>query len=115
MNIDELREVVTTVGRAPRLASVDTIALYDPADGRIVHLHDVLRMEGAEPRPAEDRHRSARETAAELGVAVDGLELLHLEDFAVDPGRAYRVDTARRVLVELPSTDVAGRPGRAAD
>ncbi|MGL5931051.1 MAG: hypothetical protein ACRCY8_19125, partial [Dermatophilaceae bacterium] len=87
MKIDKLRDTMPTVGRVPRLASVDTIALYDPGDGRIVHLHDVLTMEGAEPRSAEDRRRSARETAAELGVAVDGLELLHLEDFAVEPGR----------------------------
>ncbi|MGL5809595.1 MAG: hypothetical protein ACRCYQ_06610 [Nocardioides sp.] len=102
MDSKELKKSIQSVGEAPALASVSTVVLYDSSDGRIVHLHETLTMDGAERRSADDRRRSAREVAAELGAAVDDLEIVEIDDFAIEPDTAYRVEAGTRKLVEVP-------------
>jgi hypothetical protein len=101
MNADRVHAAIQSVGDAPSVASVDVTAIYDPQDGRVVHLHHVIAATGTTRRSPEDQQRTALEAAARLGVGVDGLEVLHLPDFYPTAGKAYRVDVSARRLVEM--------------
>lgn len=91
----------TAAGNVPAVAAIDVVALYDPADGHVMHMHHVITLEGAERRPREEQERSARDSADRLGCrGVYGLEVLHVPDF--DPGdKTYSVDPEKRTLVEV--------------
>jgi hypothetical protein len=90
-----------TIGNAPAIQSIQAVALYDPADGRIVHMHHTIRFEGADERREEEQVQQATETARRLGHDVQRIKSLHVRDFKMSP-RAYRVDVGRQVLVEEP-------------
>jgi hypothetical protein len=100
---------IQMVGDAPSAMSVDVTALYDPRDGRVVHLHHVITAGGATRRTPEEQQRGAREAAQRLGVTLDGLEVLHAPDFRPTAGSAYRVDiTTRRLLAQPVETRKRG-------
>lgn len=44
---DPFENQFTTVGKAPKLESIYGIALYDPRDGKIIHMRRILNMKGA--------------------------------------------------------------------
>lgn len=104
MDSAEARQAIQTVGAAPVVASVDTIALYSPADGRIHHLHETFTMEGAERRSPQEQRRSLLETVRRLDLPVEQFEVLHVKDFLSSRGVAYRVDLGTKTLVEVPDT-----------
>jgi hypothetical protein len=92
---------VDSAGTVPGIASVDVTALYDPHDGRVMHMHHVIALEGAKRRTRDEQQQSAIEAARRLGCNVDGLEVLHVPDFQ-PKGRTYRVDPRTKTLVEQP-------------
>src|SRR5438105_3944133 len=94
---------IQSAGDAPVVESVDVAVLYDPRDGRVIHMHHVIALEGAEHRTREEHQQSAREAAVRLGCNVEGLEMLHVADFQ-PTGKTYRVDLGSRALVETPVT-----------
>jgi hypothetical protein len=96
------RSFVESAGAAPRVSSVDVTALYDPRDGRVMHLHHVIALEGSKRRPREEQEQSAIESARRLGCNVDGLEVLHVADFQVT-GSTHRVDLRTKALIEEPA------------
>ena len=49
----------------PKLESVYGIALYDPTDGKIIHMHTILNMEGASPIYPEEKEKEVLEFAEE--------------------------------------------------
>lgn len=101
-----------TTGSAPAIQSIQAVALYDPGDGRIVHMHHTIRFEGANERRVEEQVQQAIETARRLGHDVQRIKSLHVRDFKISP-RAYRVDVGRQVLVEEPPPPLWDRtPGR---
>jgi hypothetical protein len=102
MNADRVHPAIQSDGDTPSVAWVDVTAIYDPRDGRVVHLHHVITAAGATRRTPDDQQRTALEAAARLGVDVEGLELLHVSDFYPTAGKAYGVDVSVRRLVELP-------------
>jgi hypothetical protein len=83
--------------------STDLVALYDPDDGRVAHMHQVITLQGADPRSREENERRAFDAARQLGNSIEGLKALHVPDF-LPQGSAYRVDLERRMLVEVEST-----------
>jgi hypothetical protein len=88
----------------PSVAHSAIVLLYDPADGRIVHGHYV-EVEGGDKLPdAAALERSAREAAAlhasdATKALLPKLAALHTEPKGMDMRRAWKVDTAKRVLV----------------
>jgi hypothetical protein len=94
---------IQTAGSAPAVSSVDVTVLYDPRDGRVVHMHHLVTLEGAERRTRAEQQQRARETALRLGCHVGGLEVLHVADFQ-PAGKTYRVDLQSQALAETPVT-----------
>jgi hypothetical protein len=103
MITERSRSFIQSAGSAPAVSSVDVTALYDPRDGRVIHMHYAIAMEGAERRTREEQQQSARESALLLGCDVEGLAVLHVVDFQ-PTGKTYRVDLQTRALVETPVT-----------
>ena len=98
---EEQRDPDAVVGDVPRVIGVDTVALFDPQDGRVVHVHQITTFEGAERRRPEEQLKAAMEAAQRLGQDVEKLEALHAPDF--QPGRSgFRVDLENRRLMEMP-------------
>ena len=93
--------VIQSVGTVPAIASINAIAVYDPFDGRIFHMHHEVVFEGANRPKADELVRSAMDSARRLGCKTDGLKVLHVPNFR--PGqKAFRVDPEKQVLVEVP-------------
>jgi len=84
---------------APATASC---VLYDPADGRIVHTHTVVRFDrGSVPSP------KVLETEARAGLAKqanhrDGLQVLHVKSDDLGPEAEFKVHPTSRTLEKLP-------------
>jgi hypothetical protein len=94
-------ETVDSTGEIPPVASIDAVAIYDPADGRIVHMHQVITFKGAKRTSPEEQQRNALEHAQRLRGKVEGMATLHVPDFREGPGRCC-VDLKKKTLIDLP-------------
>jgi hypothetical protein len=92
---------IQAAGEVPAVSYVAVIALYDPRDGRVAHMHHTMTLEGAQRRAPEEQEASARDAARRLGCDVGGLEALHVENLS-PAGQQYAVDLSNRTLVEVP-------------
>jgi hypothetical protein len=105
------RDDDAVVGSVPPVIGVDAIALFDPADGRVVHMHQITTFAGAERRTPDEQRQAGIEAARHLGHDVAGLDALHVPDF--QPGISiYRVDLANRQLMAMPPPALTERIGR---
>ena len=94
-----------TTGRSyPR--SVQCCVLFDPKDGKILHTHRVVTMDGAAETPAHLVEERARHLAKGLGLDVAYLELLHVDPREMQPGVSYRVDRGKRCLEAVERADL---------
>ena len=111
MTINSKNSFVQSAGTPPQIEAIDVVALYDPKDGRVAHLHRVLTFAGAERRATQDQLRSAIDSARRLGRDVDALEAAFQAD--AEPGAAmYRVDLTTKALAQEPAPRTL--PGKAA-
>lgn len=101
-------------GDAPAITSVDAVALYDPRDGRVVHMHHVVMFEGAEAQDRERQERNAMEAARALVKNVDELKVLHVPNFQL-MGKAFRVDVKALRLVEISPPNRDRRDAKTSD
>ena len=92
----------TTTGKS-HVCSVKCCVLFDPADGKIVHTHRVVTMEGAEETPAHNLEERARHLAKGFGLDVGSLELMHVNASDLQPGVIYRVDRDKGCLIATKS------------
>jgi hypothetical protein len=93
------RSMMST-GKVAALESVQTVAVYDPSDGAIRHLDQVLIFEGARP-PERDSVSTALSNAERSRHDLSGLETLTVSKL-LDMEFDYRVDPASRTLVAEP-------------
>jgi len=101
-----------TTGSA-KVKSVSCCLLFDPKDGNIQHVHRVVTMEGAPDTSKADLEAQTLKLAKDLGLDTGKLQVLHVEESALEgPGR-YAVDPKARTLVKQQLRAVAG-PLRAA-
>jgi len=98
-------------GRILEPESHELCAVYDPRDGRIVHVHEVVRWPGASGAATQGVETRALEIAAGLGHRTARLKTLRLEPSAFAPRKRHRIDpkTLRLVVIEGPAR--APRPG----
>lgn len=88
------------------------VVLFDPeAGGIIVHVHQVITMDGAEQPSRDELERDARKHAegvakrrpgAEPPLLPAKLEALHVDPTELSDDRVLRVDVAARKLVHVP-------------
>lgn len=95
------QEHFVAAGDAPKMTSSEAVVLFDPRDGRVVHVHHSIVLEGGTRSEPEEMCRRAVTHARGLGCATDGLETLHVADYVPSPTPLV-VDVGRRVLVRLP-------------
>lgn len=84
-------------GDAPRLVDEHVVAVYDPEDGRVLHLHTVRVFEGARSVSPEEAVEEALNAARGRGHDTERAQTLHTKEA---PGRGvHRVDLATTSLV----------------
>jgi hypothetical protein len=88
-------------GRIVESEPHEVCAVYDRRDGRIVHVHEIVRWPGS---PACSKHTlesRGLEIAAKMGHAVSKLKALRLEPIAFDRAKRYRIDPRSKRLIEI--------------
>ena len=100
-----------TGGNMPRVIATRVVAIYRPADGRVVHMHTVRVFEGGRDVGREEAEQTARSHAARIGHDLSALRVHHAEEV---PGHfgAYYVDAASGRLVGRELPDGAKRRDR---
>jgi hypothetical protein len=93
-------------GKAPKLESIYVVAIYDPEDGKIRHMHHVITLENASKADRQLIEREAIANARKLGHNTDSLKVLHIPNFE-DPSSKYRVDVERKALIKMPEMTLA--------
>ena len=84
---------------AVKIESLYAVALYDPINGSIRHMHHVVSMTGSLRNKPDEIEKVAISNAKRFGHNVDNLKVLHIENF--DPSSQYRVDIKSEKLVKL--------------
>ena len=79
----------------------EVCAVYDAKDGRIVHVHEIVRWPGSPESSKHTLERRGLEIAAKMGHAVSKLKALRLEPIAFDRGKRYRIDPRSERLIEI--------------
>jgi hypothetical protein len=96
-----------------RIDTVHTVVLFRPSDGKVIHLHQSVVLEGGRMITREDAERRAVESARRMGHDVESLSTLYL-DRPAPPGQ-LAVDLNRNELVSAqspPGLASARRPSR---
>jgi hypothetical protein len=86
---------------APRVQSVQTCVVFDPTDGKIQHIHDVVTLEGAEAVSDYEVEQRALSLVAERGLDSSTLKTIHVDPEELEPSRRYAVDTDKSRLTPL--------------
>jgi hypothetical protein len=85
------------------------IALYDPATGRIVHVHRVIAFDTKREITPEHVEQRARHLAAQAGRDVAKLKALAIDPAILQKGRPHKVDLKTSSLVEIPMRALRAR------
>jgi hypothetical protein len=95
---------MSDLNKIPRMpASRHMCLLYNPADGRIVHIHRIVNYGSAKKRPGKQAVEArCFEVAKQIGLATTGLKSLHVPDEEFKPSTPYKVDVKKRKLVAQP-------------
>jgi hypothetical protein len=72
--------------------------IYDPKDGRIIHVHMTTTVEGATEPPSDHIEAAASRAAERNGVNLNGLARLNVSREQWDSRRANRVDLNTKAL-----------------
>jgi hypothetical protein len=103
---DSFENQYTKVGNVPKLESVYGIALYDPTDGKVIHMHTILNMEGASPVDYQEKEKEVLEYAKkELERDITKLKVLHAPNMQEISGQYY-VNVKDNTLVKIPETEI---------
>lgn len=89
--------------------SIQTVVVYDPTDGRIVHTHHVIVLEGANMSPAKKVEQAALMLAEKAGNDRSKMAVLNLGSRSMDRRYRYRVDPKKRSLVRAQAIGKTGR------
>jgi len=90
-----------SIGQVPNISAQHVVALYDPSDGRVAHLHLVHVLEGGKDVTRAQAEEEAKVRAAAAGHDVAKHQLIHASELPEGDGR-YLVDTAKGILVSAP-------------
>ena len=92
-------------GDAPKIESVHAVALYDPADGVIRHMHYVVSMSDSPKVDTKTVEKEAISDAKKFGLTTDKFQVIHSDD--VDLTSAYRVNVKTKQLEKIPESEVS--------
>lgn len=103
--------MIGTAGTAPKLSTSYTTAVYDPKDGRVVHLHHVIVFDGAKTIDRDQAETEAVALARRKGIDMQKLRALTVESGHQIPRGKVRVDVAGRKIVAVARPPIMGRTG----
>ena len=90
-------------GDAPKVESVYAVALYDPKDGIIRHMHHFVSMIDSPKLDTKMAEKEAILNAKKVGQNTDSLEIIHIPD--VDVASTYRVNVKTKQLEKIPESE----------
>jgi len=73
--------------------------LYDPDNGRVVHVHGVTVLEGENAINENELEERARSRATAVGRSISGLRALHLKISEIPQGTSFTVNTEGTGLI----------------
>jgi hypothetical protein len=94
-------------GKSLKVTESHSVAVYDPKDGRVLHMHHVVVLEGGKSVGAEQAQKEALAAAKRRGLRVEKLKTLRADLPAEAAGR-FKVDVAKQKLVGLKAPDRFG-------
>ena len=83
--------------------SINTVLVYNPINGKIVHTHQFSISGPIDPPSDEYMERKALQFIDARGVGVEDFEVLHLRKAQLKRHTNYRIDATTRRLVEEPT------------
>ncbi len=103
---DPFENQYTKIGDVPKLESIYGIVLYDPADGKIAHMHTIINMEGASPVDYQEKEKEVLEYAkTKLKRDVTKLSVLHDPNLG-DISAHYYVNVKEKTLIKIPESEI---------
>lgn len=90
------------VGDTPKMESVYGVAIYDPKNGIIRHMHHLILTSNTPLPDPQTIEKEAISIAKRFGHDVDNLKMIHIEK--LDLNSKYRVDIDSKELVKIPSS-----------
>jgi len=86
------------------VANESVVVLYDPATGYITHMHHSVTMKGGAHPDQATLEKDAFAHLAEAQPQVTAkMAVLHVDPGSLKYDGLYKVDTAKRAMVELPA------------
>jgi hypothetical protein len=95
-------ETVIQVGDTPKMGSVYGVAIYDPNNGDIRHIHHLILTSNTPLPDPQIIEKEAISIAKKFGHDVDYLKIIHIEK--LDLNSKYRVDIESKKLVKIPAS-----------
>lgn len=95
-------EFFAQVGDTPKIESVYAVALYDPKNGTIFHMHHVILTANSLRPDPQIIEKEAISNAKKFGHPVDNLEVIHIDK--LDLNSKYRVDIESKKLIKIPGS-----------
>jgi|SRR5579872_3280788 hypothetical protein len=89
-------------GKAVSEDASKVCVLFDPRDGRVVHVHGVTILHSGNGVGAAEMEARARKNAEHFGKSTAGLRALHVPVGAIREHGAYRVNERGDGLVLVP-------------
>jgi hypothetical protein len=97
-------------GPVPKAVSSSLCVLYDPVDGRIIHIHQTVVLAGAKAPGKTAVERKARALLQSRGVDASKAKALHVDRPKLRPDTHYEVDPRKGRLVAVRKIDLPGQP-----
>ncbi len=94
---------IANAGNAPKVTDEHFVAVYNPTDGTIVHLHTVRVFEGAKHVSQAQAEQEALEAARARGHNVGELETAHTKQLARHGRHRIDLETMSFVPLEEPT------------
>ena len=67
-------------GAGPKVSDTHVVAIYDPSDNRVIHLHHVVIFEGGKPVSKEDAESEALAAVRRNGIDDGAFRVVHISE-----------------------------------
>lgn len=94
--------------KAYAIAHIQVVALYDPKDGTIKHMHVVSTMSSAKPASQQEAIAEAKQRAAQRHPTVER-RAVALSNDAEHAHRSHRIDPKTKAFIPLASAAASPR------
>lgn len=81
--------------------SIKACVIYEEVSGRIRHYHRVLTLVGGQEPTEQEIAEHALKGLTKRGKQTATINVLHIGPHAFEPGKKYRVDHEKQVLIPL--------------